>query len=148
MGAYTGTAVTLELMTNATTTDLAFTAMTNDLAFDASVDSAEVTPLGTTHKAFVPSTASAEVSFKVFYDDTYTGSVAAKVLGTLGPVSGTVPPTKLWRVRPQGSGTGKLERTFNGFVTGISEMLANSGDAVGADVTIQVTGVWTNASQS
>lgn len=148
MGAYTGTACTLELMTNATTTDLAFTAMTNDLAFDASIDSADVTPLGTAHKAFVPGTASAEVSFKVFFDDTYTGSVAAKVLGTLGPTSGTVPPTKLWRARANGSGTGKIEQTFNGFVTGINEMLANSGDAIGADVTIQVTGVWTTGTQA
>lgn len=143
MASFIGNEVTIEVMTTAggTTLDFDFTAFARGGAIDESIDAVEATHYGQTAKGFIPGLSEGKFSFTIDHD---TGTLSTSPQKNLRDIHRT---TRAWRVRPLGSGAGKQEYTFDGFVSS-SPIALGHDEIVATDVEVQITGAITHGTQS
>jgi hypothetical protein len=123
-------------------------AYSNDAGIDTKVGEAETTTYGIVDKKFIPALREGTAKFMILHDDlTYAGSPQALIYNYLG-ASGSQFPVAVFRVRPRGVGTGRPEISFDGFLTGGSDVVANDGSPVSTSVTVRASGAITRAAQS
>jgi hypothetical protein len=117
----------------------------NEVTLSRTAGEAETTSLGTTYRTYIRGLKEGELSFTIFFNNTPAAAQRPHHRVRQLFEAGTL---TTWRVRPQGSGTGKLEETFSGTVTGWEEDLTNDDQAVSAAVTVRVNGAITDTIQS
>jgi predicted secreted protein len=117
----------------------------NEVTLSRTAGEAETTTLGTTYRQYIRGLKEGELSFTIFYNNTPAAAQRPHHRVRQMFEDGT---RTTWRVRPQGAGTGKLEATFSGTVTGYEEDLTNDDQAVSAAITVRVNGAITDTIQS
>jgi hypothetical protein len=118
------------------------TAFSNDFSVEQKVDDAETTKYGTLDKTYIPALRDNTAKFMVLHEDNaYDGTPQALIDGIMNLMVA-------WRYRSRGVGIGKPERTFDGFITSVSEKAANDGSVVGSEISIRVNGAITTGAQA
>ena len=123
----------------------ALTTYVNEDEFSRTVGEAETTAHGTTARTFIPGLKEYEYSFTLMHNnqppiaDRPQTRLRALLEDRL---------VRLWRIRPNGSGTGRPEITFEAFVSEMVDDLANDDQPVSSSVTLRITGPVTYSTQA
>lgn len=112
---------------------------------DQKTGSAETTAHGTTAKTFIPGLNENGWSFDLMHNNTPVYAQRPQVRLRQFQQARTVVS---WRIRPDGDGSQLEERTFIGFITQMTDSLANDGKVVSSSITIQISGAITYGVQS
>lgn len=112
-------------------TYVSLSAFSNNAAVEQSLEEVETTTYGTLDKQYMAGLRDATFSFNVLYDDGAWASTPQGLLHSL------LNKSVAWRIRVLGAGTNKPETTFDGFITGMSETMANDSSAVGAEISVR-----------
>jgi hypothetical protein len=117
----------------------------NEVQLSRSAGEAETTTLGTTYRQYIAGLREGELSFTIYFNNTPAAAQRPhyRVLQMFEAGTRTT-----WRVRPQGEGTGKLESTFSGTITGFETDITNDDQPVSAAVTVRVNGAITDTNQA
>ena len=115
-------------------TDLS--AYLNSISVSRSADTAETTTFSSGTKTFIAGLKDATITLSGMFDAT----VYATIAGWLGT-------SQTWEYGPAGSGSGKVKVSGSGIVTSV-EMASAVGEAVTANITMQVSGAVTDGTFS
>lgn len=115
-------------------TDLS--AYLNSISVSRSADTAETTTFSSGTKTFIAGLKDATITLSGMFDATVYSTIA----GWLGT-------SQTWEYGPAGSGSGKVKVSGSGIVTAV-EMASSVGEAVTANITIQVSGAVTDGTFS
>ncbi len=110
----------------------------NDLNMTRELDEAEVTTLCSTIKDYIPGLAETTLEFEGLYDSS-SGGIDQSLDASFGTVVS-------WRYRPAGTGSGKPQYTFSGFLQEYS-IEATVDEAVSIEGTIRLTGAFVRTVQ-
>lgn len=116
-------------------------AYSNDFSVEQKIGEAETTTFGTLDKTFIPALRDNTAKFTVLHDD---GAYATTPQALIDGIRNIM---VAWRYRSRGAGSGKPERAFDGFLTGVAENAANDGSVVSSEVSIRINGPITTAVQ-
>jgi hypothetical protein len=117
----------------------------NEVTLSRTAGEAETTALGTTYRTYIRGLKEGELTFTLMFNNTPAAAQRPHHRVAQLFEAGTL---TTWRLRPQGTGTDKLERTFSGSVTGFEEDLTNDDQPVSASVTVRVNGAITDTLQT
>ena len=115
-------------------TDLS--AYLNSISVSRSADTAETTTFSSGTKTFIAGLKDATITLSGMFDATVYSTIA----GWLGT-------SQTWEYGPAGSGSGKVKVSGSGIVTAV-EMASAVGEAVTANISIQVSGAVTDGTFS
>lgn len=115
-------------------TDLS--AYLNSISVSRSADTAETTTFSSGTKTFIAGLKDATITLSGMFDATVYSTIA----GWLGT-------SQTWEYGPAGSGSGKVKVSGSGIVTAV-EMASAVGEAVTANITVQVSGAVTDGTFS
>ena len=115
-------------------TDLS--AYLNSISVSRSADTAETTTFSSGTKTFIAGLKDATITPSGMFDATVYSTIA----GWLGT-------SQTWEYGPAGSGSGKVKVSGSGIVTAV-EMASAVGEAVTANITVQVSGAVTDGTFS
>lgn len=115
-------------------TDLS--AYLNSISVSRSADTAETTTFSSGTKTFIAGLKDATITLSGMFDATVYSTIA----GWLGT-------SQTWEYGPAGSGSGKVKVSGSGIVTAV-EMASSVGEAVTANITMQVSGAVTDGTFS
>lgn len=115
-------------------TDLS--AYLNSISVSRSADTAETTTFSSGTKTFIAGLKDATITLSGMFDATVYSTIA----GWLGT-------SQTWEYGPAGSGSGKVKVSGSGIVTAV-EMASAVGEAVTANITMQVSGAVTDGTFS
>ena len=107
-------------------TDLS--AYLNSISVSRSADTAETTTFSSGTKTYIAGLKDATITLAGMFDATVYSTIA----GWLGT-------SQTWEYGPAGSGSGKVKASGSGIITAV-EMASAVGEAVTANITIQVSG--------
>ena len=115
-------------------TDLS--AYLNSISVSRSADTAETTTFSSGTKTYIAGLKDATITLSGMFDATVYSTIA----GWLGT-------SQTWEYGPAGSGSGKVKVSGSGIVTAV-EMASSVGEAVTANITMQVSGAVTDGTFS
>lgn len=115
-------------------TDLS--AYLNSISVSRSADTAETTTFSSGTKTYIAGLKDATITLSGMFDATVYSTIA----GWLGT-------SQTWEYGPAGSGSGKVKVSGSGIVTAV-EMASAVGEAVTANITVQVSGAVTDGTFS
>lgn len=115
-------------------TDLS--AYLNSISVSRSADTAETTTFSSGTKTFIAGLKDATITLSGMFDATVYSTIA----GWLGT-------SQTWEYGPAGNGNGKVKVSGSGIVTAV-EMASAVGEAVTANITVQVSGAVTDGTFS
>lgn len=122
-----------------TTVDWTATAYTNDGAIEDKTNVGETTVYGFTAKTYIPGLNEAKFKFMVLADDTtYAGAPQGKLDSMRRSV-------RNMKISTTGGSTNGISAVFQGIITDVKWKLSNRGEAVAADVDVQISGPITYA---
>jgi hypothetical protein len=117
----------------------------NEVQLSRTAGEAETTSLGTTYRTFIRGLKEGELTFNLFFNNTPAAAQRPHYRVSQLFEAGTL---TTWRLRPQGEGSGYLEYTFSGTVTGYEIDVTNDDQPVSAAVTVRVNGAITDTNQT
>lgn len=141
MSNFNATAGTFVVYTTSTgtTVDWTATAFTNDGAVEDKTGVGETTVYGAVAKTYIPGLNEAKFKIMVLADDT---TYATSPQGKLDSIRRSV---RNMKIGTTGGSTNGISAVFQGIVTDVKWKFSNRGEAVAADVDIQVSGSITYA---
>ena len=123
----------------------ALTTYSNQGKLSQSVGEAETTSYGTTARTYIPGLFDNTLSFTLFHNN--TAAYASRPQTLLRAVF--LARTQInFRLRPNGTTSGRHEQTFSGFVTKMDDDYSSDDQPVSSDVEVRINGAVTSAAQA
>lgn len=121
------------------------TTYSNQGKVSQSVGESETTSYGTTSRTYIPGLFDNTLSFTLFHNNTVAYATRPQtILRTV-----FLARTQInFRLRPNGTTTGRHELTFSGFLTKMDDDYSSDDQPVSSDVEVRINGAVTSAAQA
>lgn len=123
----------------------ALTTYSNQGKLSQSVGEAETTSYGTTARTYIPGLFDNTFSFTLFHNNTLAYALRPQTILRTVFLARTVIN---FRVRPNGTASGRHEQTFSGFLTKMDADYSSDDQPVSSDCEVRISGAVVSAAQA